>query len=186
MVAVVIALVAGIIGLLILKNVKDDEGSSSGPDNTSKPTTTVGGSTTSGVTTTSGVLDIRTGATVVVANASSQDGVAGQLSTLLQKRGYKTGDPVNANAKRDTTIILVKDGDVQAAAVARTLLKDMGLPGPTQSLPTPAPTKQSIGTATVLIMLGADKAGEPLEATGVSTSVAGSSTTKAATTTTGG
>ena len=107
MVAVVIAAVAGLLGLLVLKNVKDD--SSGGSSNT--PKTTVASSTTASDTSvvpTTTIQMIRTGATVIVANASKTDGMAGSLSTDLKTRGYTMGKPVTATVVQDTTQILAR------------------------------------------------------------------------------
>ena len=181
-VAVVVAAVAGLLGLLILKDVKDDPGGGGGSP--SKPTTTKAGTpTSSGPTATTGELVVRQGATVLVAIASGEDGVAGALTTALKNRGYTTAAALTATVKRDTTLILVKDGDEQAAKVAKAILSDMGLAGPTSSLPAAAPVKGDIGTATVIIILGKDKAGEALKPIGSSTAPSTPTATSSATAT---
>lgn len=185
MVAVIIAVVAGLLGLLILKNVKDDGSSSGGSSKPAKTTTapTTDPSQTTEPPTTQPVL-IRTGATVLVANASGQDGMAGQLTTELTTRGYVTAKAVTSTVKQDVTTILAKPGDAAATAVAKTLLLEMGLSGTVQPLTDAAPLKEGeLGTATVVLLLGKDKAGQPLPALGSSTT---QTTAAAPTQTTGG
>ena len=188
-VAVIIAAVAGLLGLLILKDVKDDSSSGSGGQ-TAETTTTKAGTPTSAVATTTPVSTIiRTGATVVVANASGKDGAAGTLTDNLKDRGYTTGTATNGTSgKQSTTVIMVKDGDAAAARVGKALLFDMGLTGSTQSLPAEPPIKAgSLGSATVLVLLGSDKAGAALVPLGSSSpATTKPPTTSVATATTGG
>jgi hypothetical protein len=161
-VAVVIAAVAGLLGLLVLKNVKDDSsgGSSNTPKTTVAPSTTAPDSSALPTTT---VQMIRTGATVIVANASKIDGMAGALSNDLKTRGYTMGKPVTSTVVQDTTQILAKVGDAAAQAVARSLIVEMGLSGIPSPLTDTAPLKSGdLGAATVVIVLGKDKAGQPL------------------------
>lgn len=190
MVAVVIAVVAGLLGLLILKNVKDDGSSSGG---TKPPKTTAAQTTEPGQTTvpeTTAPVLIRTGATVLVANASGQDGMAGQLTTELTTRGYVTTKAVTSTVKQDLTQILAKPGDAGATAVAKTLLLEMGLTSTVQPLTDAVPLKDGeLGSATVVVLLGKDKAGQSLPPIGggtVTTTTAASVTETTGSDTTGG
>lgn len=170
-IAVVIAAVAGILGLIVLKNVKDDGGSSStGPETDTEVTDTTDFTSDSTFTTeptieTSIANYTRTGAKVVVANASGKKGAAGALTDELTARGYDLGKAFTANSGTlyDATQILVTPGDAAAMAVAKSLIAEMGLTGTPGNLDESAPVKQSdLGDATVLVLLGLDKAGQTL------------------------
>ena len=124
-VAIVIAAIAGLVGLVILRDVKNDSGA--GPaDNIEIPDTTepitddtsVPGDST--VDTTLPVLT-RTGATVVVANASAKKGAAGALTDELKARGYDAAKAFTANSGtlNDITQVLATPGDAAALAVAK-------------------------------------------------------------------
>jgi len=168
-VAIVIAAIAGLVGLVILRDVKNDSGA--GPaDNIEIPDTTepitddtsVPGDST--VDTTLPVLT-RTGATVVVANASAKKGAAGALTDELKARGYDAAKAFTANSGtlNDITQVLATPGDAAALAVAKSVMAEMGLDGSPGILDESAPVKQSdVGSATVLILLGLDKAGQSL------------------------
>ena len=111
-VAIIIAAVAGLLGLLILRNVKDGSSGASAKTTTTSTTTTP--STSLFDTTIPGTtvpIIQRTGATVVVANASAQSGAAGALSSLLKKQGYTMGKAVTAvsGTKLDITQVLHAD-----------------------------------------------------------------------------
>ena len=170
-VAVVVAAVAGLLGLLILRNVQNDSSDTgfSGGEGTEEITDSTDftdDSTFDSVpdSTVTPVL-VRAGATVVVANAANKKGAAGLLTDELKARGYDTGKAFTANSGTlyDTTQVLAAPGDATALAVAKTVLLEMGLAGEPGILDESAPVKQSdVGTATVLILLGLDKANQSL------------------------
>lgn len=168
-VAVIVAAVAGLLGLLILRNVQNDSGDSGFSGGTEEVTDTTdftGDSTFDSVpdSTVTPVL-IRSGATVVVANAANKKGAAGALTDELKARGYDTGKAFTANSGTlyDTTQVLAAPGDATALAVAKTVMLEMGLTGTPGILDESAPVKQSdVGAATVLILLGLDKANQSL------------------------
>jgi hypothetical protein len=169
-IAVVIAAVAGLIGLVILRDVKSDSGNAgSGPapevSDTTAPTTDTSFTSDSSVPDTTMPVLVRTGATVVVSNASGKKGAAGSLTDELKARGYDTGKAFTANSGtlNDTTQVLVQPGDAAALAVAKSVMAEMGLEGTPGPLDESAPVKQSdVNGATVLILLGLDKAGQSL------------------------
>lgn len=169
-IAVVIAAVAGILGLIVLKNVKDDGGASSFGDDTTDVTDTTDFTddttfTTDPIVETTLPAYVRTGAKVIVANGSGKKGAAGALTDELTARGYDLGKAFTANSGTllDATQILVNPGDAAALAVAKSLIAEMGLTGVPGNLDESAPVKQSdVGDATVLILLGLDKAGQTL------------------------
>ena len=170
-IAVVIAAIAGLIGLVILRDVKSDSSNSSNntaapevTDTTDVPLDTSLTGDTSVPDTTMPVL-VRTGATVVVSNASGKKGAAGSLTDELKARGYDTGKAFTANSGtlNDTTQVLVQPGDAAALAVAKSVMAELGLEGTPGPLDESAPVKQSdVNGATVLILLGLDKAGQSL------------------------
>ncbi len=166
--AIVIAIAAVVVGFLILKNIRSDD--DDGAAATTLPTV----ATVDPLTTTPAVVlptepattlftPITTGAKVVVANSSNQNGVAGQLTTALQGQQFTTGEPTNGATKEAVTKVQYVDGDPAAQAVAQSLATLMGVAA-IEIMPTPVliadPTL--LGDATVLVLLGNDKAGKTL------------------------
>lgn len=101
---------------------------------------------------------------VKVANASGINGAAAYLTDELAKLGFQTRGATNAagpDENLDASKIYVVPG---AEAVARSVAALMGgvaiLPMPTPAWITGA--NEGLGDATVLVMLGHDKAGTPL------------------------
>lgn len=189
--SIVLAVVAVIAGFLILLAITDDDdgqASGSGTEDTgSVPGSVVGNedltSTSVGVTTTQ--PEVRTGATVVVANASGVAGSAAAMSNALEGAGYTTGEPGNSTGERlDRSVVYFAAGDTAAEAVARTVARDMGGIA-VEEMPTPPPFDGDLGGATVLVMVGTDTAGKSLadlQATAVTAPEPAAATT---TTTTG-
>lgn len=196
--AIIIAIVAVVAGFLILRQIRDDGGSAAVPDTTTTvplDTTPVSslptGTTLPEVTSTTQFVPTVDGATVIVANASTVNGAAGVLTTALQGKGFTTADATNANVRQDATTILYDPTNPGALAVAQSLSVLLG--GPiVQEVPTPAPIEGGVlpDGASVIVMLGSDKANKTLEQMGApTTTVAGAATTLPAlggATTTGG
>lgn len=167
---IVLALIAVAVGFLIFRSISDDtNGGALGnlPDgNTTLPGDTVVGQTTvagngaapTGAPTTAAM--VRDGATVVVANASDTGGVAGAMTASLEELGYTMGEPtdqVEGDENLATSVVYYAVGN-DTQAVAETLALDMG--GlEVAAMPDPVPAV-SLGTGTVLLMLGNDLAGE--------------------------
>jgi hypothetical protein len=163
MAAVIIAAVAGLLGLLILRNVKNDGAGSSSPRTTTTVPPLTDATTTIPPTTLPPI--VRTGATVVVANASGTKGAAGNLTTLLKGRGYTTGKAITATGGTQLAVtqVLARAGDTAAQAVAQSIMTEMGLTGTPGVLDASAPVKATqVATAGVLVLLGTDKAGQDL------------------------
>jgi hypothetical protein len=167
---VVLALIAVVVGFLIFRSI--DNSDAGGLDPGEGATSTVAGaSTTTAAGTATTVAPATTtatrtteGATVIVANASSASGVAAQMTEQLQGVGYTTAEPTDATgANLDTSVVYYVSAPPQIQAVAQSVARDLG--GlEVQTMPSPIPvTNQSIGTATVLVMLGDDIAGQSLD-----------------------
>jgi hypothetical protein len=112
---------------------------------------------------------------VQVANASSQNGVAGQLTTALAAQKFTMAAAANGSSKSDTTHVYYDPANTAAKPVADSVASLMGIAA-SEPLPSPIPTKdaalpQGCG---VLVLLGTDKAGKPLtEMGGTATTAAG-------------
>ena len=168
-IAVVIAAVAGLIGLIVLRDVKSDAGNTNSDTteitDTTEPTDDTTFTDDSSVPDVTLPVLVRTGAIVVVSNASGKKGAAGALTDELKARGYDAGKAFTANSGtlNDTTQVLVAPGDEAALAVAKSVMAEMGLDGTPGPLDESAPVKQSdVSGATVVILLGLDKAGQSL------------------------
>jgi len=167
---IVLAVIAVVAGFLIFRSISD-EGSAGGlPSDVTLPvvtdasgatvaTTAAPGATSPAVTTT--VAPTRTGATVVVANASSTGQVAGPMSDQLEALGYTMGEPtsqVEGPDNLETSIVYFSVAN-NSEAVARTLARDMG--GlEVEPMPDPIPVEGGVIDGPVLLMLGNDYAGE--------------------------
>ena len=161
-ISIVLAVVAVIVGFLILQNITDD-GPSAGDGGTT-PVDSVVDSTpdsvveTSSTTTTEPPL-VTEGATVLVANASGVSGSAGRMTTELATIGFTMGEATNSTQSGLTASIVQYDPTIAAAqAVAESVARSMG--GLTvEVVPTPAPVDGgSLNGAGVLVLLGTDEA----------------------------
>ncbi len=188
--AIVIAIAAVVIGFLILNKIRGSDSKATPAVTTPStldpslvvPTSvsvTVAGPPTTVFTT--------TGATVIVANSSKQDKVAKKLSTALAGKNFTMADPTTGSEKLDVSVVQYKDGDTAALAVAQSVATTMGLdPATVTVIPTPVKLKDAatLGTATVLVLLGNDRAGKTLDQMTSKTATTGNSTPAAVTATT--
>jgi hypothetical protein len=170
--SIVLAVVAVIAGFLILRAITDDDDNGGGDlvtpgtdepgsDDTASSTSApaAGGTTTTPTSTT--MAPVRTGASVVVANASGIGGSAGAMTTVLEGAGYTMGTPGDSEQRLDTSVVYYVAGDAAAQAVAQSVATDMG--GlQIAEMPSPPPIQQGVGTATVLVMVGTDTANKTL------------------------
>ena len=187
--AIVIAIAAVVVGFLILKNIRSDDGKAT---TTTLPTAPPADPST--VTTLPPLPTVpqvtvftpqTTGAKVIVVNSSHQNKVAKTLSTALAGNQFVMGEPTNGATKEPLTKVQYKDGDVQAQAVAQSVAQLMGVAS-IEIIPTPVlladPTL--LADNTVVVLLGDDKAGKTLaQMTGADTtasSVAGATPSSAA------
>jgi len=185
--AIIIAIVAVVLGFLILRNITDDDDDAG----TDTDVTAVDGGTVatgdttapgdSGVTTLPGsetvftTLPVETtpttvftveGAIVVVANASNVNGAAGQLTTALTGKGFSLAGATDATEDLDATSVFYDSANTLAQAVAQTVAGTIGVDAASVlPIASPAPVEGGAlqGGATVLVMLGRDRAGKTLE-----------------------
>ena len=177
-ISIVIAVVAVVVGFLILRNINDDSsGAGAGPSKGTLSTTATTPDSTAKtdvttVTTAPGVVTPTTQplvfspGKVIVANASGVGGAAGTATKALKSVGFTMGTPTDAlgaEKKITQTKVYYKAG---SEAVAASVAQAYGAPGSgvvASAMPTPIPVANaSIGDATVLVMLGTDLAGKPL------------------------
>ncbi|MFK7919817.1 MAG: LytR C-terminal domain-containing protein [Ilumatobacter sp.] len=171
---IVLAVIAVVAGFLILRNITDD--SSAASPGSSSDVVDSGLETddtlvaieipdTVATTTTTTIVRTTTGSSVLVANANTVGGSAGNMTRTLELAGYEMiADPVNATGPNISASIVYFDS-AQAAAeeVANSVARDLG---GVEVLPvsTPAPTTSGdLGSAGVLVLLGDDQAGRTLE-----------------------
>lgn len=134
------------------------------PATSSTSTTSTSTTSTSSTTTTTTIPLVTAGAVVKVANASGVPRAAAGLTTLLSGLGFVVAEPVNAagwEEKLDVTKVYARD---ESRAVAESVARMLGGVA-IERMPTPAPidgATAGLGEATVLVMLGADLAGQPL------------------------
>ncbi len=164
--SIVLAVVAVVIGFLILNNITDDGGSSSssGGSAADVATTTIdtGLTTTTAPSTTTTSL-VTEGATVIVANASGVGGSAGRMTDTLELAGFTMGDPTNATSGQiEESIVYYDPGIAAAQDVADSVALVMGRLV-VETVPTPPPVQGgSLGDAGVLVMLGTNQADKTL------------------------
>lgn len=172
-VSIAIAVIAVVVGFLILRNITSDGSKASeNPSVTTGSTSPNSDESTTSVSTadtappTTAAL-VTTGATVVVANASGKGGAAGQFTQALSTVGFTMGTATNASGpdQRLTTSKVYYVTGAANLAVATSVAQVMGPGITTELMPTPVPVDGAdLKGATVLVMLGTDLAGNPLNA----------------------
>jgi len=198
-ISIVIAVVAVVVGFVILRNINDtgDAGGPSTPEITNPDVSDPTSSSVADTATTAApvigtptTLPLTTVDLVIVANASGIKGVAAFATQALQAVGFTTAEPTNAFGAEKviatSKVYYVAGAELTAASVAQLLSS------PT-SVITPAPipalipvTGASIGDAKVLVMIGTDLANKPLPAIAAATPADQNATTVPATSTTVG
>jgi hypothetical protein len=189
-VSIVLAVIAVIVGFLILNDITSDDDGDSAAVATVPDTATVT-TAASAVTTTTEPQLVTEGATVIVANASGIGGSAGQMTEQLAAVGFETGPPTNATTGSiEDSLVYYDPGIAAAEAVAESVAFVMG--GlEVDTVPEPPPVEgQTLDGAGVLVMLGTNEAGRTLEelapdaqTTVTAPPVAGGTATTTATTT---
>ena len=175
----VVAVVALLLGFLVLRDVSGSTLDTSSPT----PQETVpGGGTVDPNATTTTVQFSTLGFKLIVANASGVAGSAGSMTLALQNLGFIAPPAVNlapGAAKRQKTGVFYTAGcEANAQKVAEVLGGNVDI----AAMPNPVPTETgNLGDACVLILLGTDLAGKPLKgATGTGQGQVATTTTVAA------
>jgi LytR cell envelope-related transcriptional attenuator len=185
--AIVIAIAAVVVGFLILRQIRSDDDGGAASTTTALTTTSAPFVNVPVVTDPLPTVFSPTvaGATVLVANSSHQNKVAGQLTEALTGQGFTMAAATDGATKEAVTKIQYTDGDTAALAVAQSVAAATGVdPATIEVIPTPAllADPSLAAGATVIVLLGDDKAGKTLaQMTGAtpetSTTVAGATTT---------
>jgi len=172
-----VAVVALLLGFLILRDVRGDGGAS-----TIAPVTNPNGSTDPNGTvdpsapTTLAPFSIN-GFKIQVANASGLAGSAGDLTTKLQDQGYVVQVAMNVaagTAKRKMTGVFYLAG---CEAAAQNVGAVLGGKVEVAAMPQPIPVETgTVGEACILVLLGTDLANKPLAGV-VGTGTGGAATT---------
>jgi hypothetical protein len=173
---IVLALIAVVVGFLIFRSIDDSDagglepvdGPTTVPTAPGGSTTAPGGqtATTTGAGPTTTAPPTRDGATVVVINAAEVDGAAGRMSDQLEALGYTMAEAISDNNEEQdqTTTVYFQAGN-NTEAVARTVAKDLG-GAEVEPAPSPLPTNDSTGAASVFVFLGADVVDEEIPIAG--------------------
>lgn len=104
------------------------------------------------------------GGIVLVANAAGVPGAAGRFTQALAELGFTTREPVNAAGSDEELEVSRIYFRAEAREVALSVSSLMG-DVPMLPMPTPPPIVDALAAladANVLVMLGADRAEEPL------------------------
>lgn len=171
-VAIVVTAIALILGFLILRKVNDS--STTPPEQTTATTTqtTLDPTATTeppAIVTTTTVALIVSGTKLQVANASNQNGVAKQMTSVLATKGFTMADAVSATVtpKLDVSEILYNASDPAAKPMADSLAAYLGITSKAQGLPVPVNGEGQAGVwaegSGVILMLGNDFAGKTLD-----------------------
>lgn len=156
----VVAVVALLLGFLVLRDVSG----STQTNNTTPQETVPGGGTVDPSGTTTTVPFSTLGFKLIVANASGVAGSAGAMTLALQNLGFIAPPAVNlapGAAKRQKTGVFYAAGcETNAQKVAEVLGGNVDI----AAMPNPVPTETgNLGDACILILLGTDLAGKPLQ-----------------------
>jgi hypothetical protein len=195
---IVLALIAVVVGFLIFRSI--DNSDAGGIEGGGATTTVAGGgatttaagqttATTAAPATTVAAERVTEGATVIVANASAAGGEAQNMQDAIAELGYSVTEEATSDTNAEPleeSVVYYATGPAQIQAVAQSVARDLGGLA-VQPMPQTIPIEGSLGTATVLVMMGNDIAGESLEDLGESAAAnvqapapAGSTTTTAA------
>jgi hypothetical protein len=158
-----VAVVALILGFLILRDVRADGGNSGPVTTAASSVTDPSGNVDPNATTTTVAFAIN-GFKIQVANASGLAGSAGDLTTKLQQYGFvvQPGKNVAAGtAKRQITGVFYLAG---CETASQKVAEVLGGKVEVAAMPSPVPLETaSLGEACVLILLGTDISNKPLQ-----------------------
>jgi len=166
-VSIVLAVVAVVVGFLILNNITDDGPSAGGdvetPLGSTPENTATGNSVLDTTTSTTTPALVTAGATVVVANASGVPLAAAGMTTELASLNFVMAEATNSTQTGLVASIVHYDASNTAAlAVAESVARSMGGVA-VEIVPTPPPVEgASLNGAGVLVLLGTDQAGKTI------------------------
>jgi hypothetical protein len=162
-VGIILIVVAVLIGVVLLaKGFSQEDGlvSTAAPADDRTTTTTQaaapGGTNESGeetTTTTAAAANAPASVTVLVANGSGKSGVAATNATKLKTAGYTKVDTTNSPTTSKSAVYYASGAQADAQAVATALGLD---PSVVAAVPSPPPV--DLAGATVLVVIGSDKA----------------------------
>ncbi len=165
---IILALVAVVLGVIILRSIGDSESGSGGGSpatTTTNPEETPTESTEPEVTQPTVPPLVYEGATVVVANANRVNGSAGAMSRDLDAAGFTVAGAVNASVEigqLELTVVYYDASSEAARLVADSVNRVMGGDASVAPLPTTIPTEGGQLVGQVLVLLGNDKGGKSL------------------------
>lgn len=169
--SIVLALVAVVLGYLILRELTEDTSTGAGGIDgipgvsTPDPDTSIdpGLSTPETSTTTTTIPFVTEGATVIVANGNNVGGSAGRMSEALGAAGFVMGDPVNAASTVDESIVYFDPTVTASQDVADSVARSLGGVD-VLTMPTPPPTADgALDDGSVLLVLGNNEVDRPLD-----------------------
>lgn len=194
-VSIVMAVIAVVVGFLILNNINDDGTSPGG--GIAVPVDSVDDTTVDSIvettTTTTEPPLVTDGATVVVANASGVPGSAGRMTEELAGVGFVTATAANSTQSGLAASVVQYDpSNAAALAVAESVARIMGGLTVAEVATPPAIQGGSLDGAGVLVLLGTNEADKtigqlsaPAAVIAPAPVVSGDATTAATSTTTG-
>jgi len=165
---IILALVAVVLGVIILRSIGDaDSGSGAGPVVTTTTVPEVDPTETSEPAVTQPTVPplVFEGATVVVANANRVNGSAGAMSRDLDAAGFTVAGAVNAAVEigqLELTVVYYDASSDAARLVADSVNRVMGGNASVAPLPSTIPTEGGQLVGQVLVLLGNDKGGKSL------------------------
>lgn len=165
---IILALVAVVLGVIILRSIGDaDGGSGAGPVATTTTVPEVDPTETSEPAVTQPTVPplVFEGATVVVANANRVNGSAGAMSRDLDAAGFTVAGAVNAAVEigqLELTVVYYDASSEAARLVADSVNRVMGGDASVAPLPSTIPTEGGQLVGQVLVLLGNDKGGKSL------------------------
>jgi LytR cell envelope-related transcriptional attenuator len=119
------------------------------PGATTVATTVAGATTVPPIVAPPASVAINAKVDVLVANAAQIQGIAGEMSTVLQKKGYQLAKPTDATPVDTSTIYFTPGNDKLAALVS----KDLNIPT-VAALSTTPPGLKDLGSAAVIVVIG--------------------------------
>ncbi len=119
------------------------------PGATTVATTVAGATTVPSIVATTAQVAVNAKVDVLVANAAEIQGIAGEMSTVLQKKGYQLAKATNATPVDTSTIYFTPGNDKLAALVS----KDLNIPT-VAALSTTPPGLKDLGSAAIVVVIG--------------------------------